>query len=111
MSLALTAATVLSCPHGAPGVLQVPGSRTAGVNGVQMATMVDPVAIAGCPFMLPPSVPSPCVSVQWVSGSTITTVDGNPALNDQSVGLCLSAAKAPQGTVLVVSTQSAVEVP
>ena len=92
-------------------MFQVPGNRTSDVNGVPMVTMTDTTLVAGCAFMLPPSVPSPCVSVQWVSGATITKVDGSPALNDQSVGLCLSAAKAPQGSVMILSTQAVVEAP
>lgn len=67
----------------------------------------DTCMIAGCPFVVA-GVPSPCLTVQWVVGTTRTTIGGTPALNESSVGLCLAATQAPQGTVMISATQAKV---
>lgn len=50
---------------------------------------------------------SPCVTVQWVSGAARVTAGGAAALTAASVGLCIAATGAPQGTALVAATQTA----
>jgi hypothetical protein len=65
----------------------------------------DTFLVAGCAFTLPPSTPSPCMTVQWVTSALMNTVLNDSVLTEDSVGLCLAADQAPQGPVLVSSTQ------
>ncbi len=101
----LTAGATLQCPHGAP-VQIIPSNTRARAGGQPLATVADSFVIAGCPFVIG-TVSSPCISVQWMVTDQQVTA-GAATLDQASVGLCLSAAQAPQGQVLIVSTQSAV---
>jgi hypothetical protein len=51
-------------------------------------------------------VPSPCVSVTWVQTATRVQHAGDLVLNEASVGLCMAATQAPQGTVIIAATQA-----
>ena len=64
----------------------------------------DTFTVAGCPFVIG-TVPSPCVSVQWVQTASRVQAGGDFVLNQASVGLCLGATQAPQGSVLIIQTQ------
>lgn len=106
MGLTLTPAATMLCPHGGT-VTGIPsGSRV--LAGTPVLTTVDTFLVAGCPFTLPGPASSPCVTVRWVVPDRRTTVGGAPTLSTDSVGLCLSAAQAPQGTVIVAATQTRV---
>jgi hypothetical protein len=99
----LTAASVLMCPHG--GTVQiVPSNTSVMFGGAPAVTTSDTFIVAGCPFVIG-VVPSPCVTVQWVQPATQSTVGSNPTLTEASVGLCLAATQAPQGPVVIASTQ------
>jgi hypothetical protein len=98
----LTAASTMMCPHG--GTVQaVPGSTQVVVDAPALR-MSDTFIIAGCPFNIA-GAPSPCVTVQWVQGAARVKVAGDFVLNEASVGLCLAATQAPQGTVIIAATQ------
>jgi hypothetical protein len=104
MPAMLTAASVMMCPHG--GTVQAtPASTDVQAAGAPMLTAADTFVIAGCPFVIG-TVPSPCVSVQWVQPAAQSTLSSNPTLTEASVGLCLAATQAPQGPVTIVSTQA-----
>jgi hypothetical protein len=99
----LTAASVLMCPHG--GTVQiVPSNTTVMFGGAPAVTASDTFIVAGCAFVIG-IVPSPCVTVQWVQPASQSTVGSNPTLTEASVGLCLAATQAPQGPVVIASTQ------
>ena len=99
----LTAASVMTCPHG--GTVQaIPASTNVQAAGAPVLTSADTFLVAGCAFVLG-VVPSPCISVQWVQTAAQSTVGGNPTLTEASVGLCLAATQAPQGPVVIASTQ------
>lgn len=103
MSGMLTTATVMMCPHG--GMVQaIPSSTAVQFGGAPVVTAADTFMIAGCPFVIA-LVPSPCLSVQWVSPALQSQVNSNPTLTEASVGLCLAATQAPQGPVTISSTQ------
>lgn len=103
----LTSASVLMCPHGGTVTASTSGPRpTAGGTPILLAT--DPCTVAGCSFTLPPSTPSPCVLVQWTVTNLDTTANEVPTLGEGSVGLCIGALGAPQGSVIVSTTQSQV---
>jgi hypothetical protein len=99
----LTVASTLMCPHGGTALIVTTNSRASA--GALLATASDSVTIAGCPFTLPGPAPSPCVTVQWVVPEMRVKIGGAPGLDTSSVGLCLSAAGAPQGPVIVQATQ------
>ena len=103
MSGMLTTASVLMCPHG--GTVQaIPASTSVQFAGAPAVTATDTFMIAGCPFVIG-IVPSPCLTVQWVQPAMQSSLTGNPTLTEASVGLCLAATMAPQGPVVIASTQ------
>ena len=106
MGALLTTASTLQCPHGG-SVVPVTSNATTQVSGVFAITAADTLTIAGCPFTIGPN-PHPCTTVQWVSTETKSTVGGNPTLGEDSVGLCVAADQAPQGTVMITAGQSKV---
>lgn len=98
--------STLQCPHG--GMVQIISSNTSVKGGGGfLVTTADTFTVTGCPFQIPaaPPIPSPCVRVQWIISDTRVKVNGSPTLSQSDVGLCLSAAQAPQGPVVVVNTQ------
>lgn len=98
----LTTASTVMCPHG--GTAQLVTSNTdAVIDGAPALLQTDIHPIVGCTFT--PVAYSPCVSIRWVSGATQTAVRQVPVLLQNSVGLCLNAAQAPQGTAVVVQVQ------
>jgi hypothetical protein len=105
MPALLTAASTMMCPHGGT-VTATPGSTRASA-GAPILLGSDTFMIAGCAFNVS-GVPSPCVSVNWVVTATRVKHGGDRVLNEASVGLCLAATQAPQGTVLIASTQTSV---
>jgi hypothetical protein len=92
----------MMCPHGGT-VMPVP-RQTKAVADAPLLRASDTCTIAGCPFVIG-VVPSPCVTVQWVQTAMRVKAGGDFLLNEASVGLCLAATQAPQGTVLISATQ------
>ena len=105
MPALLTAASTMMCPHGGT-VTTTPGSTRANA-GAPILRGSDTFVIAGCTFQIS-GVPSPCVSVNWVSTATRVKHGGALVLNQASVGLCVAGTQAPQGTVLITGTQARV---
>jgi hypothetical protein len=99
----LTTASQLMCPHGGTVTVVTSNTRsTAGGSAVVRST--DTFTVAGCVFTLA-TVPHVCVRVQWVQPAAQSRAGGDFTLTQQSVGLCLAADQAPQGTDQVVATQ------
>lgn len=99
----LTTASTILCPHGGSAVLFT-SNTIARIQGAPALLLTDLHPVAGCPFVAG-TVPSPCVLIRWVVGATQTNVNGIPVLLQNSVGLCLNAAQAPQGTAIVAQVQ------
>jgi hypothetical protein len=102
MPALLTVASTMMCPHGGT-VTAIPG-QTSATAGAPILRGSDTFLIAGCPFAIGPDY-SPCLTVQWVQTATRVQAGGDFVLNEASVGLCLAATRAPQGTVLIPQTQ------
>lgn len=103
MGKLLNPSSTMMCPHG--GTVTASSSNTrAKVDGASILRSSDTFTIAGCPLNIGGS-PHPCTTVQWVKTSARTKAVGDFALADDSVGLCLAADQAPQGTVLIQATQ------
>ena len=104
MAALLTSSSVLMCPHGGT-VSAVTSNAQVKAAGDFVLRQSDTFLVAGCPFTIPPGVPHPCVQVQWVQPSAQSQVIGDFVLTEESVGLCVAADLAVQGTVLILGTQ------
>ena len=95
----LTAASVITCAHGAPAQATVPNPRVL-LSGQPVVTMGAPHAVAGCPFNIS-GAPSPCVMANWVVGAVRVLAGGLPVLVQSSQAICV-----PNGTpVIIAATQ------
>jgi hypothetical protein len=105
----ITTASILQCPHGGR-VTIISGNARSQAAGGFLATMTDTFIVSGCPFQIPatPPIPSPCLTVRWLSGNGKTQVNGLPGLDQSSVGLCLNAQQIPQGPVVMLGGQTRV---
>jgi hypothetical protein len=106
MSALLTQSSSLLCPHGGT-VSAITTNTRAVVAGSPLLRASDTFLIAGCPFFVGSS-PHPCLTVQWLVTNVRTKAAGDVTLSDASLGMCLAADQAPQGTVLI-STQPRVK--
>jgi hypothetical protein len=106
----LSVGSTLTCPHGAPAVPATGSSRVA-VGGLPVVTVVDAIAVAGCPFTVPAgggSRPQPCVRLQWLVPAARVLVGGQPLVLATSEGECFSAEGIPAGAPVVTAAQSRV---
>lgn len=91
-------ATVL-CMHGGQAIPTVPNPRVK-VSGQLVVAQPPPYTVAGCPFVSG-TVPTPCVTAQWVTAATRVRAGGMPVLLQDSQAVCT-----PNGTgVNIVVTQ------
>ena len=91
------------CAHAGQATPTVPNPRVT-VSGQPTILVTSPYVVAGCTFPPPPAANGPCVSGQWLSGTTRVTSNGQPLLVQSSQGIC-----APTGTpLLIVVTQTRV---
>lgn len=89
-------ATVL-CAHAGQAQPTVPYPRVL-VSGQPIVLQTTPYVVAGCSFPPPPAANGPCITAQWVSGSTRILANGVPILLLSSQAIC-----APTGTPLIPS--------
>lgn len=84
------------CSHLGQAQPTVPNPRVT-VSGQPIVNMTSPYVIAGC--LLPPPIIAngPCVTAQWITGSTRITSNGQPILLMDSQAICV-----PTGTPLLV---------
>jgi hypothetical protein len=95
----LTTSSQALCMHGGQvQLITTNGTLFAGGSPVLLQT--DMHVVVGCPFTVGVDY-SPCVRVQWEAAATSLTVDGAGVLLQTSIGICLNAAGAPQGTAIV----------
>lgn len=93
-------ATVM-CIHGGQGMPMVPNPSLT-LGGAPSCVIADPWTVAGCPG-IPSSVP-PCITAQWVVGTTRVTSNGQPLVVQSGQAIC-----APPGTPLLpLATQTRV---
>lgn len=87
-------ATVL-CSHAGHAQPTSASARVL-VSGQPIVTQSTSYTVAGCTLPPPPNANGPCVTAQWVTGSTRILSDGLPVLLLSSQSLC-----APTGTPLL----------
>ena len=85
------------CSHGGQAQPTVPNPRVS-VSGQPTVAMTSPYVVAGCAFPPPPAANGPCVSAQFITGSTRITSNGQPLLLLDSQALCV-----PTGTPLLIT--------
>ena len=91
------------CSHAGQATPTVPNPRVT-VSGQPTVLMTSPYAIAGCTLPPPIAANGPCVTAQWLSGTTRVTSNGQPLLVQSSQATCT-----PTGTpLLIVVTQTRV---
>jgi hypothetical protein len=102
---------VMQCTHAAP-VSTAPTQPRVLVNSQAVATVLNLLTVAGCPFQIPLAVgtkPQPCVRVQWTMTSARVLVTGQAALLQVSpgpgAGICQSVEQIPQGPPQVSAMQ------
>jgi hypothetical protein len=99
------------CTHAAPATI-APAQARVLVSGQPVATMSSQIAVAGCPFTIPPPAgpkPQPCITVKWSMPSARVLVGGVPAMllpaPGPGPGVCLSAEQIPQGPPVLSAVQ------
>lgn len=91
------------CAHAGQATPTTPNPRVL-VSGQPTVLMTAPYVVAGCTLPPPPTANGPCVTAQWVSGSTRVFSNGQPLLVLSSQAVC-----APTGTpLMIVATQTRV---
>jgi hypothetical protein len=103
MANLLTTSSALMCPHG--GTVLATTSNTRAMAGDFLVRASDTFMVVGCAFTLPSGTPHPCVSVRWVKSTLRCQAGGDFLLAMDSVGLCAGPDQAPQGPVLIQSSQ------
>jgi len=88
------------CSHGGQAQPTVPNPRVL-VSGQPTALITTPYVVAGCALPPPPAANGPCVTAQWVTGTTRVLSNGQPLVVQSSQAIC-----APTGTpLLIIVTQ------
>jgi len=99
----LHAGAQVTCSHGGQAQPTAP-DPTVLVSGQPVTTQAAPYVVAGCALPPPPAGNGPCLTAQWVTGSTRVLVNGVPVLLLDSQAIC-----APSGTpLLIVAAQTRV---
>jgi len=97
----------LLCPH-AGSVSIITSNTRVFVSSQPAATQGDNFLVSGCPFTVG-NKPQPCISASWIVPSARIRINGQPAILQDSTGLCQSAEQIPQGSPTVASTQARVK--
>src|SRR5664280_1377612 len=91
----------VTCSHAGQAQPTAPNPRVT-VSGQPTVLISAPYLVAGCAFPPPPAANGPCVSAQWLTGTTRVLSNGQPLLVQRSQAIC-----APTGTpLLVIVTQT-----
>lgn len=90
----------VTCSHAGQAQPTMPNPRVT-VSGQPTVLMSAPYVIAGCTLPPPIAANGPCVTAQWLTGSTRVLSNGQPLLLQSSQAIC-----APTGTpLLIIATQ------
>jgi hypothetical protein len=91
------------CSHVGQATPTAPNPRVT-VSGQATVLITAPYMIAGCTLPPPPTANGPCVTAQWLMGSTRVTSNGQPLVVQSSQAICT-----PTGTpLMIVATQTRV---
>lgn len=88
------------CSHAGQAQPTVPNPRVT-VSGQPTVLLSAPYVVAGCTLPPPIAANGPCVTAQWLTGTTRVLSNGQPLLLQSSQAIC-----APTGTpLLIIATQ------
>jgi len=85
------------CAHGGQATPTAPNPRVM-VSGQPTVTIAAPYVVAGCAFPPPPNGNGPCVTANWLVGTTRVLSNGQPLVVQSSQAIC-----APTGTPLIIT--------
>jgi hypothetical protein len=85
------------CAHAGQATPTAPNPRVT-VSGQPTVLLSAPYVVAGCTFPPPPTANGPCVTAQWVTGTTRVLSNGQPLLVQSSQAVCT-----PTGTPLIIA--------
>lgn len=97
MTFLVQVGATVSCTHQGRATATAPNPRVK-LGGAPSLTIVGQMAIAGCGMPPPNAGNGPCVTGQWLSGTTRVLSNGQPLVTPSSTSAC-----APTGTPLVVT--------
>lgn len=103
MPHALTTMANVICPHGGQAILVTTQTKVDSQSALWLLE-TDIHVVAGCPLIIV-LFPSPCVRIEWASGTTRNSIFGTPILTRASQGSCYNSFNGLQGMAIVVSTQ------
>jgi len=86
----------VTCSHAGQAKPTAPNPRVT-VSGQPTVLITAPYLISGCTFPTPPTANGPCVSAQWLSGTTRVLSSGQPLVVLSSQATCV-----PTGTPLLI---------
>lgn len=89
-------ATVM-CSHAGQATPTSPFPRVM-VSGQPIVTIAAPYIVAGCAMPPPPAGNGPCVTGQWLVGTTRVLAGGLPLVVQSSTSVCV-----PTGTPMIVA--------
>ena len=102
----LSSRATIMCPHGGSATVTPTAARTS-VDGDPPLRQGDVSTVAGCGLNIS-GAPSPCVRIEWMLPAARVMFEGAAPLLHTSVGLCMSAPGAPQGTAIISGFQTKV---
>ena len=79
------------CAHAGQATPTTPNPRVV-VSGQPTVLQTTSYVVAGCTFPPPPNGNGPCVTAQWLTGSTRVLSNGQPLLVQSSQALCTPTA-------------------
>jgi hypothetical protein len=85
------------CAHAGQATPTVSNPR-ATVSGQPTVLMTTPYVIAGCTLPPPTAANGPCVTAQFLTGTTRVTSNGQPLVVQSSQSICT-----PTGTPLIIA--------
>jgi hypothetical protein len=85
----------VQCAHGGTATATTPNPRVT-VGGAPTVLLSTIYVIAGCPFPPPPNGNGPCVTGQWLTGTTRVLSTGQPLVVQAGSSVCT-----PTGTPMM----------
>ena len=85
------------CSHAGQAQPTVPNPRVT-VSGQSTLPLSSLYGVAGCTFPPPPTANGPCVTGQWLTGTTRVTSNGQPLVVNAGTSICT-----PTGTPMIAA--------
>jgi len=93
----------IMCPHGGQ-ILPSTSNTRVFVSDQPVVTLSDMYPIVACSLAITGTTP-PCIITQWSKPSSRITINEQPAILSDSIGVCQNPAQVPQGVAIIATTQ------